>query len=78
MRRDESLDPSKLKKPPGRTPQHAGDDILKLLTGDGLTTTKWAKAAERRGVSRRTFYRLKNTLEDSKRITQAKDKWTPA
>ena len=78
MRRDESLDPSKLKKPPGRTPQHAGDDILKLLTGDGLTTTKWAKASDRRGVSRRTFYRLKNTLEDSKRITQAKDKWTPA
>jgi hypothetical protein len=78
MRRDESLDPAKLKKPPGRTPQHTGDDILKLLTGDGLTATTWEKAAEKRGISRRTFYRLKNTLEDSGRIMQAKDKWTPA
>jgi hypothetical protein len=78
MRRDESLDPSKLKKPPGRTPQHTGDDILKLLTGDGLTATKWEKAAERRGIRRRTFYRLKNALEGSGRITQAKGNWTPA
>jgi hypothetical protein len=78
MRRADDLDPAKLRKPSGRTPQHTGDDILKLLTGDGLTATKWEKAAEKRGISRRTFYRLKNTLEDSGRITQAKDKWTPA
>jgi len=78
MRRDESLDPAKLKKPPGRTPQHSGDDILKLLAVDGLTATKWERAAEKRGISRRTFYRLKNALEDSGQITLLKDKWTPA
>ena len=78
MRRDESLNPAKLKKATGRKKEYSGEDILKLLTKEGLTTTAWLKAADGRGISKATFYRLKNPLSDSRAITETEGKWTLA
>lgn len=74
---DRDLDPSKLKQAPGRTKQHHRADLLTLLGTNALTTTEWKElAADDRGMSERTFYRLLNELKDAKSIKKnANNKW---
>jgi hypothetical protein len=69
MRVDCGLDPSKLKQATGRKPEHSPEDLLRLLPEDGLKLADWITAAEEQeGISRRTFFRLKETLESGNRI----------
>lgn len=61
----------------GRPKQWDGTKIVRLL-GGGLTTSDWQKAAsDETGCPRSTFYRLKEELEKSGRVSQQKvdSKW---
>ncbi|HUZ07308.1 MAG TPA: AAA family ATPase, partial [Candidatus Paceibacterota bacterium] len=75
----DELDPAKLKQAGGRKAENAPDDLLKLLPADGLTNAEFLKAADEDGISKRTFYRLRKSLEKSGRILLSKvsAKWTP-
>jgi hypothetical protein len=80
MRRDESLDPSKLKKVGGRKAEHDASDLLSLLPEKGSTNQQWIKdAEEQRGISKRTFYRLRGQLEkgDQALLSKVNDLWMP-
>jgi hypothetical protein len=73
------LDPEQLKRV-GRKQEHSEDDLLAVLPSGGLITNEWQTRAEaERGISRRTFYRLKKCLETNGRVVQSKinDKWQP-
>ncbi len=63
MRPDDELDPAKLKKIGGRKPEHAPEDLLKLLPADGLSNADFEAKANGQGISRRTYYRLRKSLE---------------
>jgi hypothetical protein len=56
---DGKLDPAKLKKLSGRTPDYKPEDVLACL-GDKMTTTHWQKACGEEGITRATFYQLKD------------------
>lgn len=80
MRRANELDPAKLKQPGGRKAEYSPDDLLKLLPPAGLTNGAWLDVAdESEGIARRTFYRLRKTLESGGKVTLSKvtDRWTP-
>jgi hypothetical protein len=80
MRRDESLDPAKLKQAKGRTKTHTEHDILSLLPKSGLTATDWQENADTEyGIKRSTFFSLKRSLDSSKKITldRISNKWRP-
>jgi hypothetical protein len=80
MRLRPDLDPDELKQAGGRKQEHDENDLLALLPATGLTTTAWqTKADAESGISRRTFYRLKKSLETAGRVLQSKtsDKWQP-
>ena len=73
------LDPARLKQAGGRKPEHAPDDLLKLLAADGLTNSAFLAAAVENGISRRTFFRLKKELETGGKIllSAVSGKWMP-
>ena len=75
----DDLDPAKLKQAGGRKPENSPDDLLKLLPADGLTHADFLAAADKDGISKRTFYRLRKTLEKTGKIMLSKvtEKWTP-
>ena len=75
----DELDPAKLKQAGGRKAENAPDDLLKLLPADGLTNAAFLAAADEDGISKRTFYRLRKSLEKAGRIMLSKvtGKWTP-
>ncbi|MGA2855147.1 MAG: AAA family ATPase, partial [Verrucomicrobiota bacterium] len=79
MRRDEALDPAKLKQVAGRKPENSPDDLLKVLPADGLTNADFLAAGDTEGISKRTFYRLRKLLETDGKIILSKvtGKWTP-
>jgi hypothetical protein len=60
---DTTLDPSRLKKPAGRRPENAVEDILALLPESGLTHSEWKEAADENGISKSTFARLLRQLQ---------------
>jgi DnaB helicase-like protein/AAA domain-containing protein len=72
------LDPARLKQA-GRKPNQSfsADKILGLLT-TSMTTAKWQKlASDELGVSRTTFYRRKEELEQASKIHMGKGrKWS--
>jgi hypothetical protein len=65
---DAELDPAKLKQAGGRKPMHSPDDLLRLLTPGGMLAKEWIAAADNEGISARTFYRLKKTLEQQDQV----------
>ncbi|HOP98630.1 MAG TPA: AAA family ATPase [Verrucomicrobiota bacterium] len=78
MRRDDELDPAKLKQPKGgRTATYTVEMILQALGKRKLTTAQWQKrAADEAGITRPTFYRLMAEAEKAGRVTRnEKGKW---
>ena len=70
MRRDDSLDPAKLKQVGGRPRIHTVEKLLAVLKGKKLSTKNWLeKASLETGVSRARFYAL---LGDARRLPQVK------
>lgn len=75
MRRDDDLDPAKLKQIGGRKAEHSPEDILPLLKRP-LTTTDWQRLAQQEyGIKDRSFYRLHKGLREAGRIEQKDGKW---
>jgi hypothetical protein len=73
MRRDNSLDPAKLKTTTGRPKVHNAEGLLDVLGEDSLTFSKWFEAAkEHAGMSKGTFQTLRHELLQSGRINQSK------
>ena len=68
MQRDADLDPHRLKQAGGRPTKHREDDLLALLPQEGLSTSEWLKAAAAKNISERTYYRLRNALENSGKV----------
>jgi hypothetical protein len=64
---DGKLDPTKLRKPFGRGPEHTPEDILKHFA-PGMKTGEWKDACEEEGIKERTFYRLRKELVKAGRI----------
>jgi len=79
MHPDDELDPAKLKNVGGRKPDHEPADLLKVLPADGLANVEFVAAADGDGISKRTFYRLRKSLEKAGKIMfdKASGKWTP-
>lgn len=76
MRRDDELDPTKLKKAGGRKAEHAPGDIIELIKGGPLSTSEWQQLAEKEsGIKERTFYRLHKGLKQAGTIEQKEGKW---
>lgn len=76
---DNQLDPTKLKKPKhpgGRPPEHESNDLLNCLVGN-MTSGEWEAAAEKLGIQRSTFYRLRKILLQERRVYQSQidEKW---
>jgi hypothetical protein len=70
MRRDDSLDPVKLKQVVGRPKVHTLDKLMNSLRGRRLTSQNWFKAASlETGVSRARFYAL---LAEARKLPQLK------
>jgi hypothetical protein len=68
-----------LKQVGGRKPTFLPDDLLDLLPADGLENMAWQEIADENGISRRTFFRLRKSLENDGKILNsiAAGKWQP-
>ena len=76
---DVQLDPAKLKKAlGGRTAIHSAKDVLACLSGS-MTDAAWKQSCAERGVSRTTYYRLKDELIREGKVFQSEvdQKWSP-
>ncbi|HEX5218808.1 MAG TPA: AAA family ATPase [Verrucomicrobiae bacterium] len=70
MRRDESLDATKLKMARGRPKVHTVEKILECLKGERLESRKWLERASLGyGISKAKFYEL---LKEAKKLPQVK------
>jgi hypothetical protein len=64
-RRDNELDPAKLKKIPGGKAKRTVEEILELLPKSGLSTGDWQKLAESdAGIGRSRFFELRREAGD--------------
>lgn len=80
MHRDNQLDPSKLKQVKGRPNSASPEEVFSLLPDTGLLLKDWQEnALENCGISRATFFRLKNDLLASGKVLLSKidSKWKP-
>lgn len=78
MRRDDEIDPSKLKKPGGKTKGYEESKVAAILSKKSLTTSEWQKIAyQELGLSRSSFYRCIQDLQDSNLVIKSKinDQW---
>lgn len=75
--RDNDLDPSKLRGIGGRPAMHEPEELLRLLPGGGFDLKTWEEKAKENGMSRSTFFRLKNTLVSRGKIiiSRATGRW---
>ena len=75
----DDLDPAKLKQTGGRKPTFAPADLLALLPAGGLENKAWQDVADKKAISRRTFFRLRKSLENDGKILNsiASGKWQP-
>jgi hypothetical protein len=74
MRRDDQLDPAKLKQAKGRPKKHTVEKILKCLEGQRLTTVQWQKmAGSEKGVPKTQFYELLGEAEGTPGLSQTTD-----
>jgi hypothetical protein len=70
MRRDASLDPTKLKQAGGRPKLYTVDRILPYLKGRKLSSRNWfQECSPETGISKTRFYAL---LEEAKRLPNMK------
>ena len=70
MRRDESLDPAKLKQAGGRPKVHTVEKLIGCLKGRKLKIQNWLKrAGSETGISKTRFYAL---LEEARKFPQVK------
>jgi hypothetical protein len=73
------LDPSKLKKAPGRQTVYSVDQLLEVLAGQELTDTEWRTAVEKTcGMKRMAYYAKRDQLEREGRVycSALNQKWT--
>jgi hypothetical protein len=80
MHRDAQLDPARLKQIKGRPNSASPDEVFSLLPEGGFLLKDWQeKALENCGISRSTFFRLKNELLASGKVLLSKidSKWKP-
>jgi len=82
MRLRPDLDPAQLKESAtrgGRKPSHTPADMVKLLNKDPLTTTEWEDAAaDKWGLSKSTFMRLKRVAIRLGLVEEIGRGWQPA
>jgi hypothetical protein len=77
FRRNEELDPAKLKVMIGRKREFGSAALLELLALDGRPNAEWRELALEAGISRRTFYRLRAELEEDGVVKRVDDRWFP-
>jgi hypothetical protein len=71
-----TLDPMRLKKAGRKADESkSADKVLKLLTRPMLAS-EWERAAKARGISRATFYRRVEELEEAVKVHLDNDKWS--
>lgn len=77
MVRTDKYDPAKLKRPGMKVETFTGDQLLKVLGTQELSTADWAKETMKvHDMSKRTFGVKKAALEDEGKITKTADgKW---
>jgi hypothetical protein len=77
MEAAEDLDPSKLKEVGGRKKEHVADDLLGGIPDDGFSHEEFKSFAFKKGMSQRTFDRLKSELKTSNKIhwSRIDEKW---
>ena len=74
MRRDESLDPAKLKQAGGRPKKHTVAKLLAVLKGNQLKSENWFKlVSPKTGMSRSTFYELLEEAQRDPKLKQTPD-----
>lgn len=63
----------------GRKPEHLPDDLLNLLPPVGLKNAIWVACASGKGISRRTFFRLRKMLEQTGKVERCPvtNQWEP-
>ena len=78
FRRDDVLDPTRLKPALGRPPTHTAETLLECLGDQRLSSDEWRQqAAEDFGVTRAPFFRLQKQLKDAQKVvkSQVDHKW---
>jgi len=69
FRREESLDPSKLKQAGGGPPTHTPETLLECLGGSRLKTKEWSNQAKAEfGVSLTRFFELLKRLLEAEKV----------
>ncbi|WP_397380036.1 AAA family ATPase [Prosthecobacter sp.] len=77
MVRTEKYDPGKLKRPGMKVETYTGDQLLKILGDQELSTAEWAKQTLKNyEMSKRTFGVKKSALEDEGKVIKTENgKW---
>jgi hypothetical protein len=69
FQREDSLDPSRLKKAGGRPATHKAEDLLTCLADQRLKSMEWAtKAHDEFGISEGRFFELRKELENAGKV----------
>ena len=72
FRREDTLDPSRLKQAGGRPATHKAEMLLECLGTERLTTTEWKeKVAAEHGVSESRFFVLIKRLSDAGKVAKS-------
>lgn len=76
FRRNNDLDPSRLKPKGGREKEYSADEILECLSSEGASFGEWLSlASERTGIKKATFDRVRKGLQQSGKIVHKDGKW---
>ena len=75
----DDLDPARLKQAGGRPAEHSPQDLLALLSPDGLTNAEWLAAAKKNGIGKSSYYELRRSLKQADKVfdSVAAGKWVP-
>jgi hypothetical protein len=77
MRRNDNLDPTRLKQPGGAPRKVTHEQMLKLLDGKDLKVNAWRERAQGDlGISESTFWRVKRELMQQDKIMEIAGFWT--
>lgn len=72
FRREDSLDPSRLRSTPGRKPKATAEQMLELVPVAGLTHAEWGKLAEEKlGLGRTAFSERLKVLKAQRRVANS-------
>ena len=78
FRRDEGLDPARLKQTGGRPPKYDPEELLKVLGSKRLGFIEWStRTHEALGISESAFFKLMKRLEEEGKVVKSAvdDKW---